>query len=168
MAFRASSSRPFLTYQTGDSGRKGRPMANRVGTRKVMTKASRKLHSPLILEEPQPVMEERKKPSTMMTLVRELRELRRAAGAFSVTYRGGVTVERPTERPRRSLDTKRIGRLGAKTSAKEEEIDRATAVQRTALRPTQSANWPAKKAPKICPIVLAAFQSDCQSAVMTY
>jgi hypothetical protein len=81
-------------------------------------------------------MDERKKPNTMITFVRELRELRRAAGAFSVTYSGGVTVESPTERPRRSLETKRIGRLGAKTSAKDAAKESATAVHRTAFRPT--------------------------------
>lgn len=70
-----------------------------------------------------------------MTLVRELAELRRAAGAFSVTYSGGVAVENPTEKPKRSLETNSIGRLGAKTSAKDDERDKTTASQSMGIRP---------------------------------
>jgi hypothetical protein len=71
--------------QMGDSGKKGIPMRNSAGMAKVMTKASLKDHSPWILDAPKPVIEEAKKPKTIMMLVREDAVLRRCAGAFSVT-----------------------------------------------------------------------------------
>jgi hypothetical protein len=38
-----------------------------------------------------------------------------------------MAVERPTERPSNSLETKSTGRLGAKTKAKDDERESATA-----------------------------------------
>ena len=81
-----------------------------------------------------------KKPNTMMTLVKEDAVLRRSAGAFSVTYRGGVAVERPTDSPSMSFETKSTGRLGAKTKANEDAIDSVTAVHNKGLLPHTSAN----------------------------
>jgi hypothetical protein len=81
-----------------------------------------------------PVSEERKNPRIIMTLVRELAEERSAAGAFSATYKGGVAVENPTENPKSNLETKRTGRLGAKTSADDAESERTTAKERIGLR----------------------------------
>jgi hypothetical protein len=46
-----------------------------------------------------------------------------------------VAVENPTDRPRRSFETKRTGRLGPKTRAKDEASERMTARWRSGRRP---------------------------------
>lgn len=72
---------------------------------------------------PYPVREETKNPRTMITFVSDEAVLRRAAGAFSVTYSGGVAVLSPMLMPRRSFATNRTGRSGAKTSACVESVE---------------------------------------------
>lgn len=51
-----------------------------------------------------------------------------------------MAVEKPIEKPKRSLETKSTGRFGAKTRAKEEARDRVTARIKSFFRPTVSAN----------------------------
>lgn len=91
-----------------------------LGITKVMTKASLKDETPGIPDAPYPVIDAQNWPKTMMTLVRDEAVLRRWVGAFSVTYRGGRTVARPTDRSRSNFETNRTGRLGANTSANDD------------------------------------------------
>jgi hypothetical protein len=62
----------------------------------------------------------------MITLLREEAELQSSAGAFSVAERGGIAVEKPTEKPRSDLEINNSGRFGSKTNAKEVPIERVT------------------------------------------
>lgn len=76
--------------------------------------------TPKIYDALYPVIDTRDWPKTMMTLIRVNAVLYKYVGAFSVTYRSGSKVARPTDRPKNSFEINKTGKIVASTSVNDD------------------------------------------------